>query len=244
MSRVTLAKPMCRPKGVLDVGNRNDGPERRPALPHSAYLRLETTLFQRDPKSALRLARRQVLGGVEAGDVLADDLLGLVALALLGPRIPTRDVPGRVEHEDAVILHRLHQQPERVGTRVIRRGPIRRVIVGLIVHRSVWHWRSCETYFRRIYNPPLPRWINSDATSPPLYIVESQSISCQTSPFISIRSGDRVPSILGREGRAIANDPGGRCRRNRLPRGRRTGRRGGRFRGGHRGGCGPRRPRG
>src|SRR5690606_23781395 len=53
-----------------------------------------------------------VLGGVEAGEVPADDLLGAVALDALRARIPVGDAPGRIEHEDRIVGDALDQQAE------------------------------------------------------------------------------------------------------------------------------------
>ena len=52
---------------------------------------------------------------VEAGEVLADDLLGPVALDPLGPGVPGGDVALRVEHEDGVVGRPVDEQPELVG---------------------------------------------------------------------------------------------------------------------------------
>src|SRR5205823_5475609 len=59
-----------------------------------------------------RLARFQVVPGVEAGEVLADDLLGRIALEPLGPSIPGGDHALWVEHEDGVVPNPLDQQAE------------------------------------------------------------------------------------------------------------------------------------
>src|SRR6202008_4553301 len=52
-----------------------------------------------------------VLVGVEDGEVFADDLVGAVALDAFGAGVPADDVPGRVEHEDRVVAHSLHEPP-------------------------------------------------------------------------------------------------------------------------------------
>ncbi len=44
--------------------------------------------------------------------MLADDIVGCVALDPLSSRIPVRDAPFRIEHEDRVIGHALDEQPE------------------------------------------------------------------------------------------------------------------------------------
>ena len=50
--------------------------------------------------------------GVEAGEVLADDLLGPVALDALGPWIPRGDVALWVEQEDRIVRGPFDQEPE------------------------------------------------------------------------------------------------------------------------------------
>src|SRR5262245_52980495 len=70
----------------------------------------------------LELLRRPVaipIGlGVEDREMLADDLAGLVALEPLGTRIPGENVAHRVEREDGIVAHALHQQPvETFGLR-------------------------------------------------------------------------------------------------------------------------------
>src|SRR4051812_44308703 len=44
--------------------------------------------------------------------MLADDVLGLVALDALGPCVPGGDMPLRVEQEDGVIADSFNQQPK------------------------------------------------------------------------------------------------------------------------------------
>ena len=44
--------------------------------------------------------------------MLADDLVGAVALEALGAGVPGQDMPLRVEHEDRVVAHALDEQPE------------------------------------------------------------------------------------------------------------------------------------
>ena len=61
------------------------------------------------------------LTDVRASDV--DDLARAIPLQSLCPGVPRGDDPVRVEHEDRVILHGLHEQPEAVfGDRQGREG--------------------------------------------------------------------------------------------------------------------------
>jgi hypothetical protein len=78
-------------------------------------------LRTRQPSSSTRLGlgRAQqlsdvialdVLGKVEARDVLSDDLVRPVSFDALRTVVPGDDVPVRSEHEDRVVLYALHQQ--------------------------------------------------------------------------------------------------------------------------------------
>src|SRR6185312_5423295 len=58
------------------------------------------------------LAGLDVLFRIETGKMLADDLVGGIALEALGSGVPRRNVSGRVENEDGVVLHRGDQKPK------------------------------------------------------------------------------------------------------------------------------------
>ena len=60
----------------------------------------------------LRVPRLHDLVRVEDPEVLADDLVGDVALDPLGAGVPALDQAGRGEHEDRVVADRLDQEPE------------------------------------------------------------------------------------------------------------------------------------
>ena len=51
---------------------------------------------------------------IEDGEAAPEDILGPVALEVLRPRVPARDAPLGIEHEDRVIAHALDEQPERL----------------------------------------------------------------------------------------------------------------------------------
>ena len=59
-----------------------------------------------------RLTTFYIVRWVEAGEVLADDLLSLVALDALGPRIPTGNASFRIQHQNRVIRYFRDQQTE------------------------------------------------------------------------------------------------------------------------------------
>ena len=63
----------------------------------------------------LGLARFDVFGRIEAGEVLTDDLLGLVAGDPLASGIPRQDMPLGIEHENGVLLRALDQQAKLFG---------------------------------------------------------------------------------------------------------------------------------
>ncbi len=97
------------------VENRIDdhiGPEMAAVLAHAPAFRLEAAFalggFQGDPGDALL----EVLGRVETGEMLADDLVGLIALEAARPRIPAGDMPLDVEHVDGIVGDALNQHLE------------------------------------------------------------------------------------------------------------------------------------
>src|SRR6185369_14849666 len=47
----------------------------------------------------------------ELREVMTDDLLRAIPVDALGAHVPGRDVSGRIEHEDRVVLHAVDQQP-------------------------------------------------------------------------------------------------------------------------------------
>ena len=112
MSRVILAKPISSPSIVADRVDDDAGPEARAVLAHAPAFGLEPSLARGGLERAARHARCPVLLGVEAREMLADDLVGAVALDALGAGIPVRDLALRVEHVDRVVGDALHQQAE------------------------------------------------------------------------------------------------------------------------------------
>ena len=101
--------------GAIWSANRIDHdvcPEARAVLADTPAFLLEAALAPRGGQRLRGQAVRAILVGVEAREMLADDLLGRIALDALGARVPRRHVSGRIEHVDAVIGHALHQQPE------------------------------------------------------------------------------------------------------------------------------------
>ena len=100
------------PLVVADGVDHHAGPEAGAVLAHAPALGLEPPgplgLLQRPP----RHPGGAVLLGVEAGEVLADDLLRRPALDPPRARVPVGDLARGVEHEDGVVGHALHEQAE------------------------------------------------------------------------------------------------------------------------------------
>lgn len=77
--------------------------------------------------------------------MLADDLLGGVALEPAGARIPARDDPRRVEHVDRIVRHRLDEQPvTALGRQAVEVAGVRPILEGFL---PVGHVMSCPEGF-------------------------------------------------------------------------------------------------
>ena len=99
-----LREPLERPRLVSDGGDGDVRPEQRAVAADAPVLVLDRTVPGcvrevplGDPVGAVRL-------GVERGEVLPDDLVGVVALDAFDTRIPRLDDALRVEGEDGVLL--------------------------------------------------------------------------------------------------------------------------------------------
>ena len=85
-------------------------PEARATFPNSPTFDLESAFALRCFQRALRQSRFLVLFGIEDGEVLSDDFMGLIALESRRPAIPARDNSLRAEHVDGVVAYCLHEQ--------------------------------------------------------------------------------------------------------------------------------------
>jgi hypothetical protein len=107
-----LAKPIRLPASSRIGSITTLAPEPTAILADAPSLRFKTAfdrgLSERVHGHALPL----VLLCVEAREVLSDDLFAAITLDAFGSAVPSRDSSLRIEHEDRVVLYRLHQQLE------------------------------------------------------------------------------------------------------------------------------------
>ena len=88
-------------------GNLNVGPNLLSVLAHPPALLICMTLLHGRPEFLFGLTLRNGFRRIEAGKVLADDLVSLVALDALRAFVPADDVPLGAKHEDRTILYTL-----------------------------------------------------------------------------------------------------------------------------------------
>src|SRR6202035_4313482 len=100
------------PFRVVEGGDDDVRPERRAILADPQPLVLEAADMLRNFQLVLRPAPRHRLGGIELGEVQAEDLAGPVALDPLGAGVPADHVAFGVEHEDGIVADTLDEQPE------------------------------------------------------------------------------------------------------------------------------------
>src|SRR5688572_20567075 len=87
-------------------------PETRAVLAHTPALGFIFALFTGGAKRARRQSGLAILVGEEAGEMLADDLVGFIALEAARSRIPGGDTAVRLEHIEGVIGDRIDQKLE------------------------------------------------------------------------------------------------------------------------------------
>src|SRR5687768_4628651 len=97
---------------IVDGVEDDARPEARTVLADPPRLLLIFALRDGGGERPLRLAGGAVLVRIEAREMLADDLVGLVALDRLRPRIPVRDEAVRIDHVESVILDALDEGAE------------------------------------------------------------------------------------------------------------------------------------
>src|SRR5690349_18063393 len=84
----------------------------RAVFAHACAFRLIPAFARGGFERPLGHTRRAVFLGVESGKMLADDLVGTVALDALGPAVPGGDDAVAVELEDRVVDDGVHEPPE------------------------------------------------------------------------------------------------------------------------------------
>src|SRR5882672_5906193 len=99
--------------GLVAQRRQNDvRPELRAVLAHPPALALVAPLERGKLELHSRVATGRVIGEKEARIVLADDLVGEIALDALRPEVPAGDVALHVEHVDGVVAHVLYHHAE------------------------------------------------------------------------------------------------------------------------------------
>jgi hypothetical protein len=121
---------------VAKGADRRGGPEARAVLAHAPALGRHVAVPARLAQQPLRLARLDVLGGVEQRQRAAEDLVGLVALDPPGAGVPADDPGLGIHHEDRVVLDRLDEEPERHLGSAQRRRRVGREFPLRIAHHS------------------------------------------------------------------------------------------------------------
>src|SRR5262249_42072947 len=83
---------------AADWPHGDGGPEAAAVLPHTPALRFVVTLARCRLQHARRQSGSAILASVEFRDVMADDLVGLVALQSLAAAVPVGDDAIGIEH--------------------------------------------------------------------------------------------------------------------------------------------------
>src|SRR5215207_4143809 len=100
------------PFSIPEGGNDSARPEPGAVLANLRPLLHVTALCQRRTQYILGVSTLHILFRVEGREVPAQDLLFPVTFYTLCAVVPGRYASSRVEHEDRVVLHPLHHQPE------------------------------------------------------------------------------------------------------------------------------------
>ena len=112
MSRVILAKPTSVPTSSRIASMTTLAQNAALVAPHAPAFGSILALVGGDLERARRLAALPLLLGVEAAEMLADDLGRRVLVDALRARVPVGDVAVRIEHEDRVVGDALDEQPK------------------------------------------------------------------------------------------------------------------------------------
>jgi len=95
--------------GIADRIYHDAGPEAGVALAHAPAFRFETAIMFSGVEGKGRYAARLILRRVEAGKMLADNLVRFIALEPARTCVPADDDAGGIEHVDGVIGNTLDQ---------------------------------------------------------------------------------------------------------------------------------------
>src|SRR5262245_3120414 len=90
---------------IADRGDEALRPESAPVLADPPALFDRLAVGRRPLERSRGRALTGLLGGIEARDVLADDLVRGVSLEPFGTRVPALDAPRTVEHVEGVVAH-------------------------------------------------------------------------------------------------------------------------------------------
>jgi hypothetical protein len=110
-----LAEPSQRAIVVVDRGEHPVGPEERAVLAHPPALFLDVAVVTLGGEHLRGLAGSDVVGRVELGEVLADDLVRLVALDAFRSGVPGEHVTLRVEQEERIVGDAVDESPIVIG---------------------------------------------------------------------------------------------------------------------------------
>src|SRR5690606_17044213 len=97
---------------VVDGADHHRGPEALPVLAQAPALLLEAPVGRGIRERRLRLAGEAVFLGIEGGEVLAEDLVGGVALEPLGAGVPADHAPLVIHHVDRVVRDGVDEELE------------------------------------------------------------------------------------------------------------------------------------
>src|SRR5690606_19608401 len=95
---------------VVDGVDADMRPEAAAILAHPPGFLLDPPGRSGNVEGLFGLARRPILGGMEAREMFTDDLVGSVALDPLCAQVPAADAPLTIEHVDGVVRDPLNQQ--------------------------------------------------------------------------------------------------------------------------------------
>src|ERR1700732_3149594 len=107
-----LAEAAQAPRRVTQRGNHHAGPEPRSILAHSPTFFFESPMLRGNLQFIGGLALFDILPGVKAGEVLANDFLRFVAFDSFSPRIPCGNAAFGVEHKNRVAGYLRDEQTE------------------------------------------------------------------------------------------------------------------------------------